>query len=197
MRTQSSPPHMKPRRLSDWILVGLSLLVLVQVALFASRRASPDLPAAPPPAFIVPGEWLGDVTVIHAGDRSEPLVGPSADRPTLVMAFHSECAHCATVAPVWRAWLESRSAADLRILGLSREPLESAQAYARQHGWSLEMTRVPDDPTSEGFRLVTRTPWLILLDEDGVVRFEGHGSKLDELEPLLAELTPETTRSEP
>jgi hypothetical protein len=188
---------MKPRRLSDWILVGLSLLVVVQVALFASRRASPDLPAIPPPAFIVPGDWLGDVTVILAGDRSEPLVSPSEDRPTLVMAFHSECAHCATVAPAWREWLESTSTPSLRVLGLVREPLETAQAYAHQHGWSLEIVRVPDDPMAEGFRLVTRTPWLILLDADGVVRFEGHGSKLDELEPLLAELTPSTTRSGP
>jgi hypothetical protein len=188
---------MKPRRLSDWILVGLSLLVLVQVALFASRRASPGLPATPPPAFIVHGDRLEDVTVILAEDRSEPLVGPSTDRPTLLMAFHSECAHCATVAPAWREWLESRSTSSLRILGLAREPLESARAYARQHGWSLEIARVSDDPTAEGFRLVTRTPWLILLDADGVVRFEGHGSKLDELESLLAELTPETTRSEP
>lgn len=188
---------MKPRRFSDWILVGLSLLVVVQVALFASRRASPDLPAAPPPAFIVPGDRLGNVTVILAGDRSEPLVGPSAERATLVMAFHSECAHCATVAPAWQEWLEARATSSLRILGLSREPLEGAQAYARQHGWPLEIASVPDDPTAEGFRLVTRTPWLILLDADGVVRFEGHGDKLDELEPLLAELTPDTTRSEP
>ena len=186
---------MKPRRLSDWILVGLSLLVIVQVALFASRRASPDLPAGPPPAFIVPGDRVGDVTVILAGDRSEPLVDPSADRPTLLMAFHSECAHCATVAPVWQEWLESRSTSGLRILGLSRGPPEPAEAYARQHGWPLEIALVPDDPTAEGFRLVTRTPWLILLDADGVVRFEGHGAKLEELEPLLAELTPDTTRS--
>ena len=65
---------MRSQRLSDWILWGLSLLIVVQVVLFvASRRASPTLATAPPAAFVVPGDSLANVTVFLSDERSEPL----------------------------------------------------------------------------------------------------------------------------
>jgi hypothetical protein len=171
-------------RIGDWALLGLVLLAAIQVAWIVTRSRAPEPDVAAPPQFLAVGDVSGEVLVVNAVGESRPLVGRGEALPTLVLAFHSECAHCATVAPAWAEWLREQEFA-LRILGVSREPVETSTAYARENGWDVDVVQVPDDFTAPGGRLVMRTPWLFLLDPDGVIVFEAHGSRLDELAAVL------------
>ncbi len=171
-------------RIGDWALLGLVLLAALQVALIVTRARAPESDVAAPPQFLAVGDVPGEVLVLNAGGESRPLVSRGEALPTLVLAFHSECAHCATVAPAWAEWLRGQDF-ELRVLGVSREPVETSTAYARGNGWDVDVVQVPDDFTAPGGRLVMRTPWLFLLDPEGVIVFEAHGSRLDELTAAL------------
>lgn len=135
-----------------------------------------------------------------AGDTVLTLRGVSLDgRPrsvamnrrdgkwTVVLAYHSKCTHCATVAPEWSTWLASLPESVI-ALAVSREPPDSAAAYAREHGWEVPLLPVPraEPPNVERY-LVSRTPWVFVFDSDGVFVGQAHGA---ELSTLVAQLVP-------
>lgn len=138
--------------------------------------------------------------VLLAGDTVLTLRGVSLDgRPrsvvmnrrdgkwTVVLAYHSKCAHCATVAPEWSTWLKSLPESAV-ALAVSREPPDSAAAYAKEHGWEVPLLPVPgaELPNVERY-LVSRTPWVFVFDSEGVFVGQAHGA---ELNTLVAQLVP-------
>jgi len=62
---------------------------------------------------------------------------------------------------------------------------ESAEAFARLHGWEAEVVMLPPGNLVPQVRALTRrTPWVFVLDEGGRVVAEGHGARIAELVPL-------------
>lgn len=175
------------KRIGNWALWGLVLLAAVQVALVVTRSRAPEPGIAVPPPFLAVGDSPGEASVTDALDEVKALVDGAESMHTLVLAFHSECAHCATVAPAWAEWLRDREVG-VRVVGVSREPVETSAAYAAENGWDLDVVRVSEDFQTLGGRLVMRTPWLFVLDPDGTIVYEGHGSRLDELSEVLRDV---------
>jgi hypothetical protein len=173
---------------ADVVLLGLIVLAGTQVAIAMARRASAPIPPMPSFRFVAVGDTLGGVGVIDSSGVSHPLVDP--DGPplaTLVMAFHSECVHCETVAADWAAWLATPRAG-VRAVAVTREDVAVGHAYALAHGWSVEVVKVDAEPGDEGQALVARTPWLVLLDGEGLVSFHAQGEGLAALDQAIEEL---------
>jgi hypothetical protein len=130
------------------------------------------------------GDSVADVSIVGGGGAGSTL----PERGTVVsvvLAFSSECMHCATVAPAWAEWMR-RPHAGVRVLAVSPEPLDEAQDYATRWAWSAEVasTRL-EVLTDQARRLTSRTPWLFLIDAAGRVLFEAHGARLSDLDRAI------------
>ena len=122
------------------------------------------------------GFSFADVRV--SGEDGVDVSLASGAGPTLVLVFHSECAHCERVAPTWKEWLEN-APAGLRVIAVSSEPLGVAKAYAARHGWRAHVGSVESaEVGSPGHFLTRRTPWVFGLDPDGRVVVGEHGSEV-------------------
>ncbi len=178
---------MKKARLKDGAVLGLSLLAVAQLAALGFRQAQGRQPV---------GGGLGvgdDVSEVLSRDESDRPVPLATGRPTLLLVFHSECGHCARVAPVWQDWLEDHRR-DVRALAVSSESLESARAYVAEHHWGTEIRTVSAAQLGgAGHALTSRTPWLFVIDTAGVILAEGHGSRIVELGAILL-AAPSATR---
>ena len=157
------------------LLVALVIAQFVVWAVIDSR--SPDRP----PGLVV-GDDVSSVVTLGADGTERPL---TAEGPSLLLVFHSECGHCRRVAPDWRRWIEEHGT-ELRVIAISKEEREPAVAYAREHGWEVEVRTVEVGLLGgREHALTARTPWLFALDGAGIVIGEGHGSRIDELGALV------------
>lgn len=177
---------MNRRPRTNVLTVGLGILMLAQVGLIAYSRAATAVTPGDRPTL---GDDIGRLAVTDIEGRTSPLAG-DASEPTLLMVFHSECGHCTTVAPAWRDWLDRRREG-VRVLALSREPIESAVAYASDMGWHAPVASVTvAELGGPEHGLTSRTPWLFLIDASGEVLFEAQGAGLEALDAALGGLVP-------
>ncbi len=100
---------------------------------------------------------------------------------TLILVFSSRCGHCAEVAPLWADWIRDVGSG-WDVLAVSADPLDSAEAYAKEQGWPVEVAGV-DASVARGpaHALTARTPWVFVVDRSGVILSEGHGRRIAEL----------------
>ena len=162
------------------VVVGaLAMLALAQLAVLGYRSAT----AAPT------GRWISvvdDLSAIQVTDTRGLQRSLASGEPSLVLVFHSECGHCARVAPEWRDWLD-QAGPSRRALALSSESMVSARAYAQEKGWDVPVVTVDAGRLgSPAHALTSRTPWVFALDRDGRVLAEGHGIRLDEIAAALS-----------
>ncbi len=164
---------MTSRGAAQWGLVaGLTVLPLVM----ASRVFLGG--SDPPPPWPVAGEAIEPVVVQDAaGDRELRFDGEW----TAVLSFHSECTWCAKAAPAWKEWFETT---DLRVVVVSREPLESARAYADLWTWEVDVVSLP----IKAHPFTGRTPWAFLIDPDGRLAWQGVAQDLTELDAAAQSL---------
>jgi hypothetical protein len=94
--------------------------------------------------------------------------------PMVLLAFDSHCSPSLAVASAWAAWIRE-SGLGWHVVAVSSEPLEVAQAFARQQGWDVEVAVVEVGP------LTKRTPWVFVLNAEGVLVAQGHGSRISQL----------------
>lgn len=73
-------------------------------------------------------------------------------------------------------------------MAVSEEEHRTAMEYAEAAGWNVEVRRLTSAP-SEHSPLAMRTPWLFLLDDQGIVTFHGHGNQLEALDLLPRAIT--------
>lgn len=171
-----------PRKTSrDLAIPALTLAAIAQVLVLLFARGG----AASGDVTVAPGYDFGQVELLEEDSLVTTL---SRGEPTLVLVFHSSCAHCEEVAPVWSAWLRN-APAELTILAVSREPYSSALDYANRHDWGVGVrtVRVPAIG-SRARTLVRLTPWVYALDGDGRVILAGHGTELDRIGQALQEI---------
>lgn len=164
----------------DLVIPILSLLVFLQFTVLLTSRGGP---ASASPS-VEEGHDFGDVELLD-GDSVVTRLGRG--EPTLVLVFHSNCAHCEAVAPSWRDWLET-APPELAVLAVSREPHADGLAYAARHGWNVAVRSAVVPVIGGRARALLRlTPWVYALDEDGRVVVAGHGSELDRIAKRLLE----------
>lgn len=167
---------MKKAASTALVLLALGQLV---VLLGGSWREAPERPRPEPLR-------LGDQFATLDGQMDGKAVQIALRRPdnrwTAVLAFASTCVHCDAVAPVWSSWLRQEHAFD--VVGITRDSASVAAEYSREHGWPLRILNVErGDPRTDVF--VSRTPWVFLFDEHGVMRYEGHGSTVGAMDSVM------------
>lgn len=160
---------------------GLVILAVVQVGLLATNlRKQADVDRRDSP--------------LSTGDTIQVLVGTVEGRDTTLefgrnqnwtalLVFHSKCVFSQQVAADWKDWLSQPH--DYHVVLLSREPADSAAAFQRaqlSHGTLLIVNE--DHPGSAERRVSGNTPWLFLIDSRGVIRFDGQGRRLLELDSV-------------
>lgn len=176
------------KRYQDVVLFLLLLVVVAQAAQVVVRPGPAADGVAPAPGVLV-GDTLGALTG-HIGDGVLGIVPLDADPGTVTVlyAFNSECAFCDDVAPEWAGHFGSAPpGATIRRIAVTRDLPGPAATYAERFGWQVDLLSVAQTPQSsrESF-LVSRTPWVYVLDSDGVVRFQDHGAELRRLEEAIA-----------
>jgi hypothetical protein len=163
----------------DPAILGLAVLLVVQLAVVLNRqtmRASPDFQP------VIAGVSLNDIQAIGPAGAE-----PAVDGPTLLLAFHSECAHCLRVSPQWAEWLRTHGSD--RVIAISREELDVAARYASEQDWSVLVRSIPTaDLRGLETALLSRTPWIYVVDADGIVQAAGHGNRIEELGALFEDL---------
>lgn len=160
-------------------LVGLAV-VQVGILAFARGGAFANAPQ------VESGFSFAGVETVDARGDAFPLV---SDGPTLVLVFHSECAHCQAVADDWAVWLqEPRGSFD--VVAVTRESAEVAEAYAETHGWTVEAKSAVLRGGGTALSLTGRTPWVFGLNASGRVVASGHGDQLASVADLLEAASP-------
>lgn len=170
-----------------WTRIAGHVLVLAaifQVAvLFARGSAWPQAGAMP--IFMAHGDTVNSLQVRFDDGRSgQYRPGGGGRRWTVLLAFRSDCAPSHVVAPEWSRWLSAARPVD--VLAVTRDSLAAALAYRERQRWPVRLVSVQGARRgSAEHSLITRTPWIFLLDPAGVVRYQGHGSTLALLDSII------------
>lgn len=160
-------------RPSKGVLVAMGAVAAAQIAAFGIHG-----PRTESVRFVTAGQDLGSV-VVRQTDGSPEELGMFG--PALLLVFDPECAHSRRIASVWSDWLTG-TATDHRVLAVSRGAVSEAAAYARASDWPVQVVAVDQANRLEQSRaLVSRTPWVFAIDDEGRILDEGHGSRLQEV----------------
>ena len=170
-------------RPSKGLLVAMGAVAVAQIAAFGIQG-----PRAESPRFVTAGQDLGSVVVRQTDGLPQQLgmVGPA-----LLLVFDPECAHSRQIASVWSDWLKATSTHH-RVVAVSSGTVSEAAAYARASDWPVQVVAIDLANGLEQSRaLVSRTPWVFAIDDQGRVLDEGHGSRLEEVARALGRIRPE------
>ena len=159
------------------------------LAVNRARQASPPPAAA---SAVVVGDTLLTLTGNHGGEVPTTIrLATDASIATVLYVFHPDCVHCHTVAPDWADhFSEDRdNGHTLRRVAVTNDSVNPAVAYAERFRWNVEVLSVQElRPGSREYSLLYRTPWIFVFDSIGVLRYEGHGSRLDDMMQAVSAL---------
>jgi peroxiredoxin len=166
-------------------LVSLAILQGVLIG----RRFFDREPESAPYRVLSVGDTVVGLSVLPNDERGSSLNLVHADgRPTILLAFNATCPHCEAVAPIWRDWLQTPRSA--HVLAITSDSLPSAYAYRARHDWNVELVSVAGaERYSPEHLLVSRVPWIAVIDSHGVLRLFEHGESLAKVDSLLASLS--------
>lgn len=166
---------MGPSRLHNPVIIGLSVIALCQSVLLAWAFGGIGGETR---EWLQTGADLSGIRVEGMDGHPMPLPGEGL---RIVLVFHSECGHCAAVAPAWKSWLQEDGKA-WDVLSVTAEPVETGRDFASRNGWAVEVATVETDfRANTGRSLTGRTPWVFMVDQDGILVAEGHGRRLREI----------------
>ena len=172
---------------THWLNALLFLLVagVGSQAVLAVSRAQRVGPPSATAAEMFVGDTLLSVTGSLKGNVPTTIrLASDAGIPTILYVFHPDCVHCHAVAP---EWAEHFSADQIdrptaQRIAVTDDSVEPAVAYAERFGWNVDVLSVealtPADPM---YPLFSRTPWVFVFDSAGVLRFDGHGRRLEQM----------------
>ena len=74
-------------------------------------------------------------------------------------------------------------------IAVTNDSVGPAVAYAERFGWNVEVLSVAElTPGDREYSLFSRTPWVFVFDSAGVLRFDGHGRRLEQMIQVIAAL---------
>ena len=120
----------------------------------------------------------------EAGVETTVRLAAALGTATILYVFHPECVHCHAVAPEWAEHFSANRnvGSVVHRIAVTNDSVESGVAYAERFGWKVDVLSVQElTPGSWEYSLLSRTPWVFVFDSFGVLRFQGHGSRLDQM----------------
>ncbi len=157
-------------------VLGLAGLALIQGWALFGGGVGRGAGANPP--WLEKGDTLGDAQIVTAA--LEPM-GLETGSPLLLLVFHPECGHCRDAVPMWRDWIRDFQP-NVTIAAVTAGSPEAGTRFLSSFDWHPEVWTVEPEAGPAVHRLLTiRTPWVFLLDEDGVILAEGHGRLIKDL----------------
>jgi peroxiredoxin len=145
-------------------LAGLGVLA-ANVLLLRQNRSLQDT-FAPQVAAGAHFERLAGLTL---DGRSRPLVMPAADTKLLIFTFSPSCPACQANQQGWMKLAGALEQKGVRVIWLSRDPVEITREYCAKHGIRLSDT-LADPPYRTYLELgLARVPNTVLVKSDGTV----------------------------
>jgi len=153
-------------RVTEILLWLAALGVLAEnVFLFLQNR---HLSEALAPQITV-GTQLKMLSGVALNGHLEPVTLPSADSKLLVITFSPSCPACQANQEGWMKLSGALQQEGIRVLWLSRDPVEITRDYCMKHGISLSDT-LADPPHRTYVQLgLARVPNTVLVGADGMV----------------------------
>ena len=179
------------KRFQDLLLALLIVGIVMQTWMAAGRTPGGDARFGVIEPLAV-GDTVSLVTGFNeAGAPVTVLLDDEEERVTVVYSFHPECPHSRTWGPEWARHFNQVAAIDdgVRRIALTLEGPSSGQDFAEHFGWEAELLSVAGlDPQHRLYSLVSRTPWVFVFDAHGVLRFDGHGGQIEQVEAAVSRL---------
>lgn len=176
-------------RVQSVLVYGLVVLAVAQMGWLGLRTRGASAPPEKLPQPVVLGDTLEALALIDAtGAPLDVSLVTDDGKPTVVMAFWSDCAHCQTVASNWATWYPA-VAEQAHIVGITRDEVSVAQAYRSEHAWGFPVFSLqdPETPAAETF-ITSRTPWIFVYAGDGSLQLMVHGASVDDVSGMIATL---------
>ena len=175
---------MKSKRWLNALLLLLVAGIVGQTVLAASHARHASTPSAPASAMAV-----GDTLPALAGnlDGSVPTtvrLATDSGMATVLYVFHPDCVHCHAVAPEWAEHFSAdhTNGPLMQRIAVTNDSVGPAVAYAERFGWNVDVLSVAQlTPGDREYSLFSRTPWVFVFDSAGVLRFDGHGRRLEQM----------------
>lgn len=183
--------HLKTTRWLNALLFVLVAGIGGQAALAVGRAWQASSRPASASGIVV-----GDTLFALVGNREGGVpttirLATDSSIATVLYVFHPDCVHCHPVAPEWakRFSADRNNGSAVRSVAVTSDSIEPAVAYAERFGWTVDVLSVQElAPQSREYSLVSRTPWVFVFDSIGVLRYEGHGSRLDNMMKAITAL---------
>ena len=145
-------------------LAGLGVLAENIFLFLQNRRLNEAL--APQ---ITAGTQLQMLAGIGFDGRLEPVTLPSADSRLLIITFSPGCPACQANQEGWMRLASTLEEKGVRVLWVSRDPIEVTKNYCLRHGIPLAVT-LADPPYRTFVQLgLARVPNTVLVGGDGMV----------------------------
>lgn len=179
------------KRFQDALLALLIVGIAAQTWMAAGRTTGGDARSG-----LIEPLAVGDTVPLLTGynEAAAPvtvLLDDEEARVTVVYSFHPDCPHSRTWGPEWARHFDQVGAVDngVRRIVLTLEGPSSGQSFAEQFGWEAELLSVAGlGQQHRLYSLVSRTPWVFVFDAHGVLRFDGHGGQLEQVEAAVSRL---------
>ena len=178
-------------RFQDVLLALLVVGIAVQIWSAAGRMPVDDGSALMEPLAV------GDTVPVLNGYSGLgvpvriSLPNDEAARVTVIYTFHPDCVHSRSWGREWARHFGQVQAIDsgVRRIALTLDGPSSGQDFAKHFGWEAEFLSVAGlSPRQREYSLVARTPWVFVFDSDGVLRFDGHGGQLKQVNAVVSRL---------
>lgn len=174
----------------------LLLAIAVQVAVRAGRFA--DSQSIRKPSIAVGDTLLSLTGVTIASKVATVNIASDSVLATVLYVFHPECVHGLAVAPIWATHFSNASTDNLpvRRIAVTSVNLSIARNCAAHANWRSELLSISLMSTALHV-LLARTPWMLVFDSDGVLRYDGHGSRLMAANDAVRDVVKEEQQTRP
>ncbi|MCY3923372.1 MAG: hypothetical protein OXG27_13410 [Chloroflexi bacterium] len=172
---------------TQWLNALLFVLLVGiggQSVLAVSRARQASLPSEPVGDIVVGDTLLALTGSLEGNVPATIRFATDAGIATVLYVFHPDCVHCHAVAPEWAEHLSAdhTNRPKVRRIAVTNDSVGAAAAYAERFGWDVDVLSVEKlTPADREFSLFFRTPWVFVFDSVGVLRFEGHGRRLEQM----------------
>ena len=165
------------KRNSNWIQIASLLLVCSLAAetgflIVQNRELKQTIKSLTMPGMesLRPGDKVQPIRVQTLDGSMTDLSYTDPKQKFLVLVFSSGCPHCEKSLPLWNSFVELvKDRADLSILGISADPLETLKSYAAIRKPSFYILSAAKDTSFRRKYGVIGVPETILIKGDGTV----------------------------